>query len=81
MNIKQEIVDAIKIITDATVKRVCPQITFGIVVGVGTGKKCTVRVNQIDYELAYYGETAPSVNQKYPVFIPSGKMNLAFIIT
>lgn len=81
MNIKQEIIDAIKIVVDSAIRKSCPQIMFGVVIAVGNSKKCTVRINQIDYELSYYGDTAPTINQKYPVFIPSGKMNLAFITT
>lgn len=81
MNIKQEIVDSIKLMVDSAINRFCPQITFGVVISLSTPKKCVVRINQIDYTLSYYGDGTPVVNQKYPVFIPSNNMSLAFIIT
>lgn len=81
MDIKQEIVDSIQVMVDAAIKKVCPTITFGIVLSIEPKKKCYIKINGIDYLLNYYGNEAPIVNQKYPVFIPSGNLSLAFIIT
>lgn len=81
MDIKQEIIDSIQVMVDAAIKKVCPTITFGIITSVGNKNKCTIKINNIDYKIVYYGKTAPDLNQKYPVFVPFGKMNLAFIIT
>lgn len=81
MNVKQEIIDSIQVMVDAAIKKVCPIITFGIVVSIGDKNKCIARINNIDYKIVYYGKTTPDLNQKYPIFVPFGKMNLAFIIT
>lgn len=80
MNIQKEIIDSIKIMAESIIKRNCPTITFGIVKSVESSNKCTVRINNIDYSLAVYGSNTPQIGTKYPVFIPSGNMNKAFII-
>lgn len=81
MNIKQEIVDSISLLVDSAIQRTCPVVTFGFVVGLSTDKRCVCRINQIDYKLKYYGDALPTINQKYPVFVPFNDMSLAFIIT
>lgn len=81
MNIKKEIIDSIITIVDATIKKTTPTITFGLCTGVVSKNKCTIRMNQIDYNLNYYGNSPPVINRKYPVFIPFNNMSLAFITT
>lgn len=81
MNIKKEIVDSINILVESTIKKTCPTISFGVVVGIVSKGKCTIRINNIDYSINYYGGAAPEINQKYPVFVPFNKMSLAFIIS
>lgn len=56
MDIKQEIVDSIQVMVDATIKKVCPIITFGIVMSVDGRNKCIAKINNIDYKIAYYGK-------------------------
>lgn len=81
MDIKQEIVDAITMIVDSTIKKTCPIITFGLCVGISNRNKCVVKINNIDYNLSYYGEALPIINKKYPVFVPYNNMSMAFILT
>lgn len=80
MNIKQEIVDSISILVKTAIEKTCPVITFGLV-SQTESNKCTVLINQIEHKIKYYGGTPPTVNQKYPVFVPFNNMSLAFIIT
>ena len=80
MNVKQEIIDSIQTLVDANAKKM-PSIMFGVCTSIGLHNKCTVKINQIDYTLSYYGQTTPKINTKYPVFVPSGNMAMAFIIT
>lgn len=79
MNIKQEIVDSIQIIVDAAIRKICPIITFGICTSIQSTNKCIVQINNVD-NIVYYFGGKPKINKRYPVFIPSGKMTLAFII-
>lgn len=81
MDIKKEIVDAIQILVDAAIRKTCPVISFGVVSGVGTKGKCTVKINNVDQNISYYGKEIPTINQKYPVFVPMNNMSLAFILT
>lgn len=81
MDFKKEIIGAIQVITQQTVQKLCPNITFGTVKAVGNKNKCTVTVDGIEQNLTYYGNTTPTINQKYPVFVPFGNMSLGFIIT
>lgn len=81
MDIKKEIVDAIQILVDAAIRKTCPVISFGIVSGIGTKGKCTVKINNVDQNISYYGKEIPTINQKYPVFVPMNNMSLAFILT
>lgn len=81
MDIKREIVEAIQIMIDGAISKVCPQITFGIVTEVVNGRnKCKIKIKNKEHEIAYYGKS-PKINQKYPVFMPSNTLSLAFIIT
>ena len=80
MNIKQEIIDSINIIAEHF-KNTSAQINFGVVVSVQANKKCLVKINGINYSIAYYGSNSPTINAKYPVYIPYGDMSLAFIQT
>lgn len=81
MDFKKEILGAIQVITQQTVQKLCPNITFGIVKAVGNKNKCTVTVDGVEQNLTYYGNTSPTINQKYPVFVPFGNMSLGFIMT
>lgn len=81
MDIKKEIVDSIQVMVEAAIKKYCPALLFGIVTSIEQKKQCRVKINGVEYLLNYYGNEAPIVNQKYPVFIPSGNLSLAFIIT
>lgn len=81
MNIKEEIIGAIDILVDSAIKKICPIITFGICIAVNTKSKCTIKINNKDIQISYYGESEPKINHKYPVFVPFNNMSLAFIIT
>ena len=79
--VQKEILDAIKIIVDAAIKKSTPKILFGIVSKVNDDNTCIVDINTIGYTLKYYGDSAPTINKKYPVFVPAAGMSKAFIIT
>lgn len=79
MNIKDEIIDAIDLIVQSAIKKVCPAIVFGVVVAVNTKNKCQVKINDVTHNITYYGDI-PIINQKYPIFIPFNNMSLAFTI-
>lgn len=79
--VQKEIFDAIKIIVDAAIKKSTPNILFGIVTAVNDNNTCVVDINTIGYNLAYYGDSAPKINKKYPVFIPPAGMSKAFVIS
>ena len=80
-NVQKEILDAIDIIVDKKMKQYSTQILFGVVKSVGNDNSCVVSVNTIGYNIRYYGDMAPTVNKKYPVFVPSAGMSKAFILT
>ena len=79
--VQKEILDAIDIIVDKKMKQYSTQILFGVVKSVGNDNSCVVNVNTIGYNIRYYGNTPPTLNRKYPVFVPSSGMSQAFIIT
>lgn len=80
-NVQKEILDAIDIIVDKKMKQYSTQILFGVVKSVGNDNSCVVSINTIGYNIKYYGDIAPTVNKKYPVFVPASGMSQAFIIT
>lgn len=79
--VQKEILDAIKIIVDAAIKKSTPNILFGIVSKANDDNTCVVDINAISYTLKYYGDSAPTINKKYPVFIPAAGMSKAFVIS
>lgn len=79
--VQKEILDAIKIIVDAAIKKSTPNILFGIVSKVNDDNTCIVDINTIGYALKYYGDSAPTVNKKYPVFVPAAGMSKAFVLS
>lgn len=82
MDAQKELLDAIAIVAGGIGASSTPQILFGIVSAVAiSGKKCTITIGGSSFDVAYYGSNTPVVNQKYPVFVPIGGMNLAFIQT
>ena len=78
--VQKEILDAVDIIVKKRLENV-PQILFGIVNGILDGSKCSVVINTIGHQVRYYGDTPPTLNKKYPIFVPSSGMSQAFIIT
>ncbi len=79
--VQKEILDAIKIIVDAAIKKSTPNILFGIVSKVNDDNTCVVDINTIGYILKYYGDSAPTINKKYPVFVPAAGMSKAFVLS
>ncbi len=79
--VQKEILDAIKIIVDAAIKKSTPNILFGIVSKVNDDNTCIVDINTIGYTLKYYGDSAPTINKKYPVFVPAAGMSKAFVLS
>lgn len=77
MNIFDEIVGAIDIITSKKMKNIS---TFGFcsVIEINNNK-CKVIYNGNKYNLPFYGNT-PVINNKYPIFLPNGDLSQAFII-
>ena len=78
--VQKEILDAVDIIVKKRLENV-PQILFGIVTEILGNNKCNVTINMIGHQVQYYGDTQPTLNKKYPVFVPSSGMSQAFIIT
>lgn len=78
--VQKEILDAIDIIVDKKMKQYSTQILFGVVESVGNDNLCVVSINTIGYNIRYYGDIAPTVNKKYPVFVPASGMSNAFLI-
>ena len=79
--VQKEILDAIKIIVDAAIKKSTPNILFGVVTEVKGNNTCVVDINTIGYNLSYYGDSAPTINKKYPVFVPAAGMSKAFVLS
>ena len=78
--VQKEILDAVDIIVKKRLENV-PQILFGIVTEILDNNKCNVTINMIGHQVRYYGDTQPTLNKKYPVFVPASGMSQAFIIT
>ena len=78
--VQKEILDAVDIIVKKRLENV-PQILFGIVTEILDNNKCNVTINMIGHQVKYYGDTPPTLNKKYPVFVPSSGMSNAFVIT
>lgn len=78
--VQKEILDAVDIIVGKRLENV-PQILFGIVTEILGNNKCNVTINMIGHQVKYYGDTQPTLNKKYPVFVPSSGMSNAFVIT
>ena len=78
--VQKEILDAVDIIVKKRLENV-PQILFGIVTEILGNNKCNVTINMIEHQVKYYGDTQPTLNKKYPVFVPSSGMSHAFIMT
>ena len=78
--VQKEILDAVDIMVKKRLENV-PQILFGIVTEILDNNKCNVTINMIGHQVKYYGETQPTLNKKYPVFVPASGMSHAFVIT
>lgn len=78
--VQKEILDAVDIMVKKRLENV-PQILFGIVTEILDNNKCNVTINMIEHQVKYYGDTPPTLNKKYPVFVPSSGMSNAFVIT
>ncbi len=78
--VQKEILDAVDIMIKKRLENV-PQILFGIVTEILDNNKCNVTINMIEHQVKYYGDTPPTLNKKYPVFVPSSGMSNAFVIT
>ena len=78
--VQKEILDAVDIIVKKRLENV-PQILFGIVTEILGDNKCNVTINMIGHQVKYYGDIQPTLNRKYPVFVPASGMSHAFIIT
>ena len=78
--VQKQILDAVDILDKKRLENV-PQILFGIVTDILDNNKCNVTINMIGHQVKYYGDTQPTLNKKYPVFVPSSGMSHAFIMT
>ena len=79
--VQKEILDAIDIIADQKIKKSSPKILFGIVDSVYENNFCVVSINLIKHKVNYFGEVAPVLNKKYPIFVPASGMSNAFLIS
>lgn len=79
--VQKEILDAIDIIADQKIKKSSPKILFGIVDSIYENNFCIVSINLIKHKVNYFGEVAPVLNKKYPIFVPSSGMSNAFLIS
>ena len=77
MKAQNELLDAIQILIDKTMKDRATKVTGGKVKS-ASGGLATVTINGYDYSIPYSG-TAPTVNSTVRVFIPNGNMSDAFI--
>ena len=77
MRAQNELLDAIQILIDKTMKDRATKVTGGKVKS-ASGGLATVTINGYDYSIPYSG-TAPTVNSTVRVFIPNGNMSDAFI--
>ena len=78
--VQKEILDAGDIMVKKRLENV-PQILFGVVTDIVDNNKCNVTINMIGHQVKYYGDTQPTLNKKYPVFVPSSGMSQASIMT
>ena len=79
MNAQKELLDAIEIVVDRKLTNVA-QIYTGLCSAIKGNGVVDMIVNNKTVQAQYYGIT-PTVNQFYKVFVPSGNMSNAFIIT
>lgn len=81
MDIKKELLDSIQIMIDAAIENRVPDIQFGIVISAEDTGVCKVKINGNSHDIRYYGDK-PTLNKKYPVFIPKGSsFSSAFIVS
>lgn len=81
VDIKKELLDSIQIMIDAAIENRVPDIQFGIVISADDTNNCQVKINGNIHNIKYYGDK-PTINQKYPVFIPKGSsISLSFIVS
>lgn len=81
MDIKKELLDSIQIMIDAAIENRVPDIQFGIVISDEDTGVCKVKINGNNHDIKYYGDK-PTLNKKYPVFIPKGSsFSSAFIVS
>lgn len=77
MNVFDEIIGSIDILISKKMKNIS---SFGFCTVVEVNNKnCRVIYNGNSYVLPYYGNT-PTINNKYPIFLPNGNLSQSFII-
>ena len=77
MRAQNELLDAIQVLIDKSLKDKATKVTGGKVKS-ASGGLATVTINGYDYSIPYSG-TAPTVGSTVRVFIPNGNMSDAFI--
>ena len=77
MRAQNELLDAIEVLIDKSLKDKATKVTGGKVKS-ASGGLATVTINGYDYSIPYSG-TAPTVGSTVRVFIPNGNMSDAFI--
>lgn len=72
--------DAIEVLVNQAIKDNSTQIYSGVCKSVVDTSSCVMTVNGRDNNVKFYG-ASPNVGSNYRVFVPSGNMSMAFIIT
>lgn len=78
MDSRDEILGAIEVMINKAMEEVT-KIQNGTVIAVN-GKLCAMTINGRQFNSIQYYGNVPIINKQYRVFIPSGNMNIAFII-
>lgn len=76
----KELLDAIEILIKQAVRDNSTQIYSGICKSVVDTSSCVMAINGRENNVKFYG-ASPNVGNIYRVFVPSGNMSMAFIIT
>lgn len=77
MDSYKELMDSIAILVDKAADN-STKIVFGIV-NSATDINCVITYAGVEHTLKYHGNT-PTVNKRYPIFIPNGNMSQAFVL-
>ena len=72
--------DAIEVLVNQAIKDNSTQIYSGVCKSVVDTSSCVMTINGRDNNVKFYG-ASPNVGSTYRVFVPSGNMSMAFIIT